>query len=310
MKVAVVGAGHWGQNHIRTLHQMGALDSVVEVQEAARQRVADEYPGIPVHARLEDADAKAFVVASPAPTHHEIGLALLERGSDVLIEKPITLNVRDAEDLVRTARDQDAILMAGHLLLYQPAIRFVHDAVRSGMIGELRSIHQARLNLGRARAFEDVLWSLGVHDVSVALYWVGQSPTKVAAESHCVLNPDIADDVYLHLSFEGGVKSHLHASWLWPELRRRAVIVGSRAMLVYDELAQTVTLHRKHIDRALANHNDGEEVVFEGAGQPLSLELEHFLDCVKERAKPISDGESALEVLRVLETASKEVVHV
>lgn len=306
MKIAVIGAGNWGRNHARTLHQLGALDGIVEPSQDAQEKLRADLPEVKVYASAEDCEAKAFVIATPAHTHYDIAYDLLRRGADLLVEKPITLSVKEAQELVRLADDRQAVLMAGHLLLYQPAIRFVHDAVHDGMIGQLLSIHQERLNLGKARAFEDVLWSLGVHDVSVALYWTGRSPIQTSANRQCALNKNIADDYYLHLEFEGGIHSHLHVSWLWPELRRRAVLVGTRGMLVYDEIAQTVTLHKKFINEHLANQSEGEEVVFEGAGQPLTLELQHFMSCIETRSKPISDGASAVEVLRVLEAASRE----
>ena len=143
----------------------------------------------------------------------------------------------------------------------------------------------------------------GVHDVAVLLHLVGAAPTSTTFSGHCGLQSEIEDDTYLHMDFPGGVKAHLHNSWLWPTNRRGLTVVGEKGMLVYDEVAQNVTLHRKTIDADLQNQDGGEEVVFEGSGQPLRLELEHFIDCIATRATPRSDGQNGLDVVRVLETA-------
>jgi predicted dehydrogenase len=195
-------------------------------------------------------------------------------------------------------------------LLYQPAVRAIHDLIQSDAIGNLVSIHQERLNLGRARSVEDVLWSLGVHDIAVAQFLVGERDCTTLCSSQCTLNPDIADDVYVHCEYPNGVKTHLHCSWLWPERRRRTVVIGTRGMLVYEELAQTVTLHRKWIDENLANVEGESSLVFEGEGQPLLLEMEHFIHCCTARERPRSDGESGLGVIRVLEQATAQAIAV
>jgi predicted dehydrogenase len=306
MSVAVIGAGRWGKNIVRTLHALGQLHSITDSSPEHRSAMAEAYPGVSIYERLEaalDSDARAVAIATPAQTHAEIGLAAIEAGKDVFIEKPITLNALDAERLVAAAANHGRILMAGHLLLFQPAVRWIKQAIDDGVIGDLYSLHQERLNLGRARAFENVLWSLGVHDVAVAQYLIGSAPVAVQSSGQAALQPGIEDDVYLHLEFSGGVMAHIHNSWLWPELRRRLTVVGSKGMLVYDESAQAVTLHRKRIDTDLANVDEGSEVVYEGAGEPLKLEMEHFLECVNTRTRPIADGAAALDVIRTLELA-------
>ena len=173
-------------------------------------------------------------------------------------------------------------------------------------MGKVFTILQERKKLGRARKVENVLWSFGVHDVAVLLHLVGEAPVKVSAVGHCGLQEDlgIEDDVYLHLDFSNGIQAHLHNSWLWPENRRCLTIVGSKGVLVYNEIEQTVKLHRQRIDpETLDITNEGEEIVHEGAKQPLEIELAHFLDCIKSRETPKSDGRSGLEVIRVLEKA-------
>jgi len=304
MKAAVIGAGAWGKNHIRTLNSLGALAAVVDISPAAREAVANDYPGIPVHEDLDsviNSDIPAALVVTPATTHYEVAKRLLAAGKDVFIEKPMTLWVGHAEELVDLAEAEKRILMVGHLLLHQPAVQWLRQALISGIIGKLHSIHQHRLGLGRARTAENVLWSLGVHDVAVVLYLVGRRPINLEVHGHRILQTNVEDDVYLHLMFPDGVDTHLHCSWLWPGKERGMVIVGTTGMLEYNEVDQTVTLHRKRIDMDLKNVDEGSEVVFEGSGEPLKLELQHFLDCVRDRTIPLSDGRHGLEVMKVMQ---------
>ncbi|HMS53953.1 MAG TPA: Gfo/Idh/MocA family oxidoreductase [Fimbriimonadaceae bacterium] len=307
MSVIVVGAGNWGKNLVRTFAKLGALSGVIEASESLRLAVLSEHPDVHVSNDFNSAlisDASAIAIATPAEHHYSMAKSALIAGKDVFVEKPMTLSSEEAEDLCRLAREHNRILMVGHLLLYQPAVQAMKNLIEDGAIGELISIHQERLNLGRARAVEDVLWSLGVHDVAVSQFLVGSGDCDAQAFGRASLNPGIADDVYLHCTYGTGVQTHLHCSWLWPERRRRTVAIGSRGMLVYDELAQSVTLHRKWINEKLENVEEESSLVYEGAGEPLFLELEHFLHCCETRETPKSDGESGLQVIRVLEQAT------
>lgn len=311
IKAAVIGAGAWGKNLVRTLNEMGRLSAVAEIDPRLREQLAQSYPDVTIYDnpdRLLDMDVSAIVIGTPAPTHHRLAKKFLGSGRDVFVEKPMTLSVADSEDLVRTADDGGRILMVGHLLLYQPAVQWMKQALESGMVGKLYSIHQRRLGLGRARDVENVLWSLGVHDVAVALYLIGGVPEDIKVNGQCALQSTIEDDIHLNMTFPGGVHTHLHCSWLWPERERGTVVVGSKAMLVYNELEQTVTLHRKSISKDLKNVDEGSEMVYTGSGEPLRLELEHFLECVETRRKPISNGASGLEVIKVLQAATEEML--
>lgn len=308
IKVAVLGAGGWGANLIRTFHNLGALGAVVEIDPDKRSAVASQYPGLTILASPEQlwrGQWPAVVIATPAPTHYELARQALLAGKDVFVEKPMTLISGEAEDLVKLAREYKRILMVGHLLMYQPAIQWIKNRIGEGLIGRVASLHQERLNLGRVRSVENALWSLGVHDVAVLLFLVGEAPHSVRAFGQRVLQPAVEDDVYVTLEFRNDVVAHLHCSWLWPEKRRRLTIIGTRGMLVYDELEQTVTLHRKHISPDLVIRDDGAELVFVGEGEPLTVECQHFLDAVRTRSSPFSDGESGLQVVRVLEDAQR-----
>lgn len=310
VKVAVLGAGKWGINLVRTFHELSALGAVVDVDAERRAWVQAQYPDVEVFPDPEPvwrSTVPAVAVATPVPTHYELARQALVAGKDVFVEKPLTLSVTEAAELVELARRQGRILMVGHLLLYQPAIRWLKERLADGLVGRVHSLHQERLNLGRVRATENVLWSLGVHDVAVLLYLVGEAPERVAVTGQRVLQPGIEDDVYVHLDFPGGVRAHLHVSWLWPEKRRRLTIVGSEAMVTYDELDRTVTLYRKCVNRNLEQIDAGTDVVLRDTNDSLRLECEAFLRAIETREPPVSDGVSALSVLRVLEVAHKEL---
>jgi predicted dehydrogenase len=307
--VGVIGAGNWGRNLVRTFHGLGALAAVAEANTAMHPALSAAYPGVPLYANYRELLAcavDAVVVATPAPSHHAIASEALLAGKDVLVEKPMTLSAADAADLVALARERGRILVAGHLLLFQPAVQWIKQYLAGGALGQVHALYQERLNLGKARPVENALWSLGVHDVAVMLGLMGGAPDRVEATGQCMLQPGIEDDVHLHLHFPGKAQAHLHTSWLWPEKRRRLGVLGSAGMLVYDELAQTVTLHRKWIAPAdLGTRDRGSEVLFRGSGEPLALEAAHFLECVATRTRsPLADGVHGLEVVRVLEAAS------
>lgn len=305
-RIGVVGAGAWGKNIVRTLHEMGVLAGVAELGESARAAVSEAYPDVPVYSEVHellDQDLHGVAVAAPAPVHHLVAKEALSNGLHTFVEKPMTLNSDDADDLVQLAEAQDCVLMVGHLLLFQPAVAFMKHFITEGRLGKVHSLHHERLNLGRARKVENVLWSLGVHDVAVCLHLAGEAPTGVEYFGQSVLTPGIADDSLLHLTFPSGAVGHIHNSWLWPSLRRRLTVVGGKGMLVYDEPNQTVTFHDKGVNPDLTNRDDGSQVVFEGEGQPLRTEMEAFLEACTTGARPISDGRSGLEVVRVLERA-------
>lgn len=309
-QVGVIGAGNWGKNLVHNFQVLGALAAVAEPNSTLQVALSDRYPDLLVYAdyrSLLQSEIPAVAIATPVHTHYQIVKDALLAGKDVFVEKPMTLVTREAEELAVLAEERGRILMVGHLLLFQPAVQWIKAYLDSGALGRVHSLHQERLNLGRARAVENVLWSLGVHDVAVLLYLVGQEPSHIRATGQRVLQSEIEDDVYLHLDFPGCMQAHLHTSWFWPEKRRRLVVVGSRGMLVYDESDQSVTLHRKGIGPDLMNRDEGSEKVYQGSGEPLRLELEHFLEVLQTRKPSITNGASGADVIRVLEEASRRL---
>lgn len=308
MEVAVIGAGNWGKNIVRTLQNNKHLGAVVDIDSELRRALAQEYPKLALFEDYKDVlktDIPVVAISTPAPTHFQIAKDALLAGKDVFVEKPMSLLTLEAKELCAIAKKTKQILMVGHLLLYQPAITWLKRYVDSGALGDIYSVHQERLQFGGAEPVENALWSLGVHDISVLNYLIPSPIVGIQVSGQRILRPMIEDDVYLYTSYACGVKAHLHTSWLWPQKKRILMIIGSKGILIFDELRQKVTLHRKGMDKALRSWDEGSQVVFEGHSAPLRLELEHFLACVKRRSQPLSNGESGLNVIQTLETASR-----
>ena len=296
MRVGVIGAGHWGKNLVRNFADLGVLAGVADPLEENRSNALQDAPGIQLFDNEMDllaASYEAVAIATPAVTHFGIARRALNAGMDVFVEKPVTLDPAEALELNRLAEKGGRILMVGHLLLYQPAISFLAEFLRMGKLGKVYTLHQRRSKLGRVRAEENVMWSFGVHDVAVLLSLAGEAPAEVQACGHAALTP--------------GVEAHLHNSWLWPRVERELIVVGELGMLVFDEVNSRVILHRKTVGEGLVHEDKGEEVLFEGSGQPLRLELEHFVECCQERKQPRSDGQNGYEVIRVLKEAENQL---
>lgn len=306
--IAVVGAGHWGKNHVKTLNELGRLSAIVDSDVKRLEEFKKLYPSVTVHQDLKaliGSDIKGLVIATPAPTHFEIAKQAMQSGFDVLVEKPLVLSSREAEELLKVSMDTRRILMVGHLLLYQPAIGWMKEFIQDGKLGALKSVHQVRMNLGKVRSTENVLWSFGEHDIAVINYFIGEEPSCIAAEGQRVLQPKIEDDVYLHLEFPSGCRAHMHVSWLWPVKERGLTLIGTEGMLTYNEIEQTVMWHKKTADgKTLQVKDDGAEIVYRGHGEPLRLELEHFISCIQTRRLARSGAASGVTVTKILEESN------
>lgn len=307
-EVIVVGAGNWGRNLIRNHHELGSLAAVAETSPELRQRIADEFPGVPLLDSLDEAihqDIPAIVLATPAPTHYEFGMQVLQAGKDVFIEKPMAMHASEAQKLVEYAEAKGRILMVGHLLLYQNAIAWIRDFLATEEAGNVLHVHTTRAKLGKARSQENVWWSFAPHDVSLVLEFLGNPQLEhVSASGSSFLQAGIEDAVHVDLRFKGGQTAHLHTSWYWPHNERRTVIITDRLMITYNEVDQSVTIHDQSIDGRLENVNHGSRVI-EGItdNQPLLRECQHFLECVSSRSTPRSDGRNGLAVVEILERA-------
>lgn len=304
-RVGVVGAGNWGKNHIKAMDSLGALAAVADADPQRREALKVDYPRAEIyddhHAMLNEGKIDGVVVASPAFTHYEIGRAALEAGKDILVEKPMAMNLVEADELIALAKSRGRILMVGHLLLYSPAVEAIIDMVKRGDIGEIVHLESRRLKLGRVRREENVFWSFAPHDIAVILQLMGGDPVAVKASGMAALQNGIEDDVHAHLTFENGARAHLHASWLWPETERRMVIVGTEGMIIYDELKNEAFVYTRGIGGDLEIWDKGgREIPFPKNAPLLELEDRHFLDCIGRRLTPLTDGESGRKVIDVL----------
>ena len=221
----------------------------------------------------------------------------------------MTLRTDEARGLAEYADKESRILMVGHLLLYQPAIGWMKEYLASGKAGNVLHVATQRVKLGKVRREENVWWSFAPHDISVILELLGKPQLqKVAASGHAMLQSGIEDNVHVDLVFAGGQTAHVHCSWYWPLLARNTAIVGDKQMLVYDEVLQKITIYDKGVDEGLNNRDGGSEVVEVADSQPLRIECQHFLDCVKTRQRPLSDGWNGVAVVEILEKAT-ELLH-
>jgi predicted dehydrogenase len=306
-KVVVVGAGNWGQNLIKNFYSLEALAAVAEVDPDLRSKVEANYPDLVTYldfAQVLASDIPAVVLATPAPSHYQLAMAAMVAGKDVFVEKPMTLHAAEARQLAEYADRHDRILMVGHLLLYQPAIVWMREYIATGQLGKVQRAITQRTKLGKVRSTENVWWSFAPHDVSVVLELLGRPELQsVVATGTALLQPEIADDVHVELTFTYGKTAHIHTSWYWPINHRQTIVIGDRQMLVYDEVAQTVTIHDKSVDANLNQIDRGERIVEVAAAAPLQLECQHFLDCLTTRDRPKSDGWNGVAVVEVLERA-------
>jgi UDP-2-acetamido-3-amino-2,3-dideoxy-glucuronate N-acetyltransferase len=307
-RIAVVGAGYWGKNLVRNFHELQALACVVDSREEIRQEMGARY-GAPtyasVDAMLSEGQADGVVIAAPAAQHYEIARQCLQAGKDVYVEKPLALHAQEGRDLVKLARERQRILMVGHILEYHPAILELKRLIREGELGNIQYIYSSRLNLGKLRTEENILWSFAPHDISAILYLLGETPSRVATQGGSFLNHKV-DTTLTTCEFPSGVKAHIFVSWLHPFKEQKLTVVGGRQMAVFDDLEpeRKLVLYAHKIqwrDRVPVAEKDGGRVVPLPKQEPLRQECEHFLECMQTRSTPRTSGESGVRVLEVLE---------
>jgi predicted dehydrogenase len=322
LKLGVIGAGAWGKNHVRTAAALaeGELTAVCDVDPAVRERLAHQFPAVHVTAELEDLLARvdAVVIASPAATHARFALACLEARKPCLVEKPFALSAADAQAVARAAADRKVPVLAGHLLLFHPAVERLRTLVQGGDLGRVYYLYGLRVNLGQVRADENALWSFGPHDVSVALYLLGEAPVTVAAHGKSYLQPGVEDVVFLTMQFASGVLAHVQLSWLDPHKERKLTVVGARKMVVFDDMEarEKLRIYDKGVDRPPEYGSYGEALsVREGDifipkipnVEPLAAELGHFVRVARGAEPPRSSAEDGVRVVRVLAAATRSL---
>lgn len=316
-KVAVVGSGYWGKNLVRNFHELGALAFVCDVSPQATKTARELAGNIAVQPDfcklIENSSVDAVVIATPAETHFELGRRALLAGKDVFVEKPLALKYSDAETLVRIAQDKQAVVMVGHLLEYHPAVQQLRDLVLGGKLGKLQYIYSNRLNLGRVRREENILWSFAPHDIAVIIRLMGEEPIEVTACGGTYLQPNVADVTVTTMLFDNGVRAHIFVSWLHPYKEQKLVVVGTQQMAVFDDVRNEDKLvlydqKMELVNNAFVPHKNGQYVSLAlPTDEPLKLECRHFLECIDKRIQPLTDGASALRVLRVLQACQRSL---
>ena len=320
--LGVVGLGYWGPNWVRNLLQLNASRRVVacDLDHQRRKRVLDLYPGVETTGcfdeLLEDPDIRGIVIATPVSTHYKMARRALEAGKSVLVEKPLAMSRLEADHLVRLARENECVLMVGHTFEYSAPVRKIHEIVRSGDLGDILYISSIRANLGLFQHDVNVAWDLAAHDISIILMLTGSLPESVSCHGSSHFRNEVEDVAILTMNFADNLISFVHVSWLDPNKIRRTTIVGSRKMLVYDDLAtqEKIRIYDKGVsmDRYYDTFGDfhfsyryGDVLIPRiEESEPLRVECQHFVSCIRDGLTPNTDGICGMRVVSVLEAAS------
>jgi len=325
INVALIGYGYWGPNLARNLHELPGsnLAACCDLDAARLALVQALYPQTRTTSRVaevwDDASIEAVVIATPARTHFELAKAALDAGKHVLVEKPLTVSSQEAEELVELAKAQDRVLMVGHTFEYNPAVLKIKELMDQGQLGEVYYAYSTRVNLGRVQRDLNALWSIAPHDISILIFLFGQMPSEVSARGASYLNSGVEDVVFVDLLFPNGATAHVHASWLDPSKVRRMTIVGSKRMVVYDDVESEGKV--KVYDKGVLKMGDSQifgefqyrlhsgdiNIPRIDMSEPLRNECAHFIECIREGKRPRTDGENGLRVVKVLEAAQRSL---
>lgn len=314
-KVAVIGTGYWGKNLVRNFYELGALKMFFDATPRILKEISEKFPAIeaaPSFAQiLADKEIAGIVIATPAVTHYELAKAAMLAGKDVFVEKPMTLRAAEAEELVKISKAENRILFVGHLLEYHPAVTWLKLLIDNGELGEIRYLYSNRLNFGKFRTEENVLWSFAPHDISMMIYFMGAMPEKVSTSGYSWINPGVADVTLTRLTFPGNVFGHIFVSWLNDKKVQELVLQGEKAIAAFNDLSR-----EKLIISPFDFNPNGKEpfpvkktpwMVPLNPEEPLKIECREFLDCVATRRQPRTDGENGLRVVKVLETCQRSM---
>src|SRR5213593_1462578 len=316
IKVAVVGVGYWGRNIVRNFHELGALALLCDADRSVEEGCRQEYESVrfcrDFSVVLSDPSIAAVALATPAATHYEMAKAALEAGKDVFVEKPLAIDVKQGEDLVELAASKRRILMVGHILRYHPAVVKLQELIQEGALGQINYLYSNRLNIGKIRTEENILWSFAPHDISVMLSLLNETPNRVSCQGGAYLNGHVADVTLSHFDFPSGVQAHIFVSWLHPVKEQRLVVVGSEKMAVFDDTAEhKLVLYAHKVEwknRVPTAVKANGEIVALDDREPLREECQHFLACVESRTSPVSNGSEGLQVLRVLDACQRSLL--
>ena len=311
-KICVIGAGGWGKNHISTLNKKGALYGIVDASEAA----LDDYKNINSHCKffknIESTLEEGFdgyIVATPAETHHPIAKKLLAHSKNVLVEKPVCLNSKDAEELLNLAKLNKCFIMGGHLLLFHPAFLKIKSLIDNNKIGKISYIYSNRLNFGKVRSHENAMWSLAPHDISLLLFFCKNFPEKLHYSGFELLKRNIDDSSVSSFTFPQNIGAHIFVSWLHPFKEHRFVIIGEKGMFVYEDTSENkeILFYDKTVnqDKTMSLNDMGSKKIDYETGFPLDAQIDFFIDSIKRKNKNLENFELSINVVKILETLKK-----
>ncbi len=308
VKVAVIGSGYWGKNLVRNFYELGALGTICDPSPMVEASTREKYPSVS-YAReyaavLADSGISAVVLATPAKQHFSMAKQALEAGKDVFVEKPLALTASEGAESVDLATRRNRILMVGHILQYHPAVIKLKQLIQSGALGRIQYLYSNRLNMGKIRTEENILWSFAPHDISTMLALLNEEPSAVACNGGAYLSHGVSDVTLTDFTFPSGVRAHIFVSWLHPFKEQRLVVVGSERMAVFDDSAANKLIlyaHRIEWKDRVPNavKAEGEPIALENS-EPLRNECTALLEAVESRRPPLTDGQEGLRVLRVL----------
>jgi predicted dehydrogenase len=320
IKVGTIGYGYWGPNLVRNFVENPHTDMVIvaDLNKDRLSKVKSTYPQIMVTSDYTDFfnhQLDAVVIATPPPTHYALAKECLQHGLHVLVEKPITLNSQDAKELIEIAKTNHLVLMVGHTFEYNAAVQTLKDLINSGELGQIYYVDAARLNLGLFQRDLNVLWDLAPHDISILLYILGKTPLSVSAHGMPFVNEGIQDVVYMNLIFPDNILAHIHVSWLDPCKVRRVTVVGSKKMVVYNDIEslEKIRIYDKGVEKPPYTNSFGDfqfsyrygDVTIPNIrfSEPLQKECRHFVECIVNHTEPQSGGLDGLQVVKVIEAA-------
>jgi len=314
MSIAVIGCGYWGKNLVRNFNELGELQMICDATLGGRTLAEELAPNAEIVSDFQQvlmSDVQGVAIATPAETHYSLVAQAIQAGKDVFVEKPLALTYEEGAHLVELAKHHERMLVVGHVLEYHPAILKLRELIDSGELGKVQYIYSNRLSLGKIRREENILWSFAPHDIAVILRLMGSIPFQVVACGGNYIQPNIADVTITNLLFNNGVRAHIHVSWLHPFKEQRLVVIGSKKMASFDDVSKKLVLYDQRVDlkegEPIPVKREGEEITFED-NEPLRMECQAFISAIESRVPAITDGESGLDVLNVLQAAQRSLV--
>jgi len=323
--VAIIGAGYWGPNLIRNFMTINGCQVtwVCDLKPGRRQYIQERFPGVPVidtiDKILKDEAVDAVVIATPVSTHRDVALSALQSGKHIWIEKPLADSVPKAREIVQEAKSRGRVLFTDHLFIYNPAIQKAKEIITQGGVSDLCYAESGRVNLGPPASEVDVLWDLATHDLAITYYLWGKRPAEVVAYGRRFQHPALLDMAFIHLHFDDGSTTLHHVSWLCPEKTRRYFLAGKKGSLLFDDTQKEKKLRfiDQGVDSRIGAKDDEIKELFYKPGEvlfpdydqaePLKAACEHFLNCIRNREKPRSDGDAGLAVVEMLEAAELSI---